>query len=164
MSVASRSIGDTSVREEVLIVWDSRDTTTLDHDVKGRLLDAADGNNRYEGGECLNGGTAHASCAIVGNANFDFDLVFAAPFATCWLLLSPNSGRFPCGSCEIVPDPYTGFVFPGGITDSNGYAELAVAIPNSPVLRGAAFYCQWMVTGSSCYGFDLSNGLRVVIE
>ena len=162
--IATRSMGAVSVYEDALLVWDSRDTTTLDHDIDGRLFEASDGDLRSMGGDCLSGGTVHASCAIVGNASFDFDLVLATPFATCWLLLSPNTGRFPCGSCEIVPDPYTGFVFPGGTTDSNGYAELAVAIPNSPVLQGAAFYCQWMVTGSSCYGFDLSNGLRVVIE
>ena len=74
----------------------------------------------------------------------------------------------PCGSCQLMPDPYTGWIAPM-TTDSASRAEFNIAIPAGASLTGVNFYLQWLVSepvtpGCYLFGSDLTNGFRLTIE
>jgi hypothetical protein len=134
--------------------------------VFSRAYRADDGVVADLGGGCGGGGTALATCAVVGNADFDFRLRSATPGAAAWLVLSAGVLGTSCGSCRLIPDPFrSGFVLPAGSVDARGDALVSVPIPNRPTLLGGArFYGQWLVGGSECGVFDLSNAISIQIQ
>ena len=86
-----------------------------------------------------------------------------------WLVVSATRLNAPCGSCTIVPDPYTGYVFSPGMTGANGASVVTFALPPLPSLTSMTFYQQWIVAGTvfgpgPCMGAALSNGLEVRIQ
>lgn len=164
---ASKASGGAS-DDQALIVWSTRDLSTGDDDLSAIRFAAEDGVNTTIGGGCGVAGVNYAGCAMVGNTGFRVRLRSAASLQTAFWVLSPSRLDFPCGSCTLVPDPFSGFVV-STATDNHGDASLAIAIPNSPALSGAEFYHQWLIanaTTPACtsFGSDLSDALRTRIQ
>jgi hypothetical protein len=160
-----------------LAVWTHRDLTSppvgATSDIRGRLYhaqDGADGIPRLFGGPvpgCGAGGAIGFSCLRVGNANFAFRLLGAAPASAAYLLFSHqllSPFGHVCGTCTIAPDPWTGFAVLAGTTDGRGNASLASPIPNSIAMMGHGAYIQWAVPGTGCMGLDFSNAVTAIIE
>jgi hypothetical protein len=122
------------------------------------------------GAACGAGGRTTFSCARVGNAAFQMQLRGARASATSWLVLSPFPTSLGCAPCTLVADPFAGFVSGAISTDADGNAALAIAIPGSSALSGAALVAQWIVNAPATAGAcaflntDFSNGLSVRID
>ncbi len=151
--------------DRALIVWEETDTATGDGDLSAVRFRSDDGIFVDLGFGCGTGGAATSTCAVIGNSGFSMRIQHANTNVPAWAVLSATRADIPCGSCTIVPDPFTGFVFGGGNTDFNGDASAGLPIPFNSSLVGRVFYFQWFVGGgSSCFGFDLSNAGSVQIQ
>lgn len=148
-----------------MIVWESLDATVPDGEIVGRLYRTTDGLVADLGGGCGNGGTLFATCAHQGNNGFALRLRTPTSSANAWLVLSPDVFGMTCGSCTLLPNPWTGYVL-AATTDPTGRAEIGLAIPNSSALVGLTLYSQWLVAGGSCaaLGVDFSNAVRITIQ
>ena len=86
------------------------------------------------------------------------------------LVVSASRLNAPCGTCTIVPDPYTGFVFAPTRISSSGNAAVQFrqfALPTVPASLALSFYQQWFVMSvatGSCLGGPSTNGLQVRIQ
>ena len=125
---------------------------------------------RGDGGRGGSPGIGSASCATGGNTDFRFRLRGSRVSETVWLVVSPVRIAFSCGSCTLVPDPFSGFTA-GVTTDANGDASILVPIPNDPALEGVSFFQQWLVgvpsgttAGCASFGTDLSNAFETTIQ
>ncbi|MCB9883004.1 MAG: hypothetical protein H6834_14555 [Planctomycetes bacterium] len=132
-----------------------------------------DGNIVNLGGGCGNTGAPEyriqAQCAIVGNANHRTILDNADANQSAWLVLAFDQLGINCGSgrCTLVPDPFRAFVVATS-TNSEGFAEVLLPIPNDSALAGLTLYEQWVIDISSpaCSFLlgNLSDSLSVTIQ
>lgn len=169
IDIASKLTGGATgaTAEQALVVWERTDIAAADTDIRAARFVAEDGLVTNLGGGCGSGGSAYATCATVGSSGFTHRVRDATPSVSCYLILSPLSGSVSCGTCTLVPDPFTAFVFAGS-TDSGGNAAILTAIPNLSALIGLEFVEQWFVANPpgacTAFGGDLSNALAVQIQ
>jgi len=156
--------------DEALLVIESYDFgVSSQGDIEARRWDSRDGEIADLGGGCgSDEGRAYANCAIIGNANFEARVISELPSAPAFLIGSSNYSGLPCGSCQLKPDPYSGWVV-ATTTDAFGQASLAVAIPSDTSIQGMSLYIQWLISepispGCYLFGADMTNGLRLTIE
>lgn len=167
--VAVASATNASSGEGIAVLVWQESTGTLTNGLRGRTFASADGTVRdvVFGTGCGQGGAASASCARTGNANFRLRLTQARS-GTAWLVLSPDTTFLLCGPCQLVADPFTGFVAGPLVVDASGNASLLAPLPAGAALVGASLVTQWLVpgAGSLCttYAFDLSTAARITIE
>ena len=164
---ASKATGG-GTDDDALIVWSERDLTTQDNEGYAIRFRADDGINTNLGGGCGTGGASYAGCAMAGNASFRARLQGSLPATTAWWVVSPSRIDIPCGSCSLVPDPFSGFIITR-TTDARGDASVAASIPSGTALVGAIFYQQWLImdtTSAACptFGSDLSDALQTQIQ
>jgi len=164
---ASKATGG-GTADDALIVWSLRDLTTNDGEGFGRRFRADDGISTNLGGGCGNDGENFADCAIAGNTGFNARLRGSVPSATTFWVVSPSRLDFACGSCTLIPDPWTGFTI-GSTTDTRGDASIAVSIPGGTALVGATFLHQWITLQAgtpacTTFGADLSDALETEIQ
>jgi hypothetical protein len=162
---SGRSGGENTVR--CLITHRFNDVTTppagSNPDIRAIRFDADEGTVTTLGGGCGAGGVMGLSCAISPNAAFTLRLFGAAPAATGFLVLSPTTLNLSCGSCTLIPNPFTGFIASTGATDAMGSDTFALPIPAAVI--GASLTAQWLVAGTNCLGgFDLSTAIRVTVQ
>jgi hypothetical protein len=168
VAMASQRSGG-STGDTVLVTAETVDTATSTSDVIARLWSSQDGRASNVGGGCgADAGGAYATCAVAGNAGFAARLVDALPSTSALLVVSRTARSIPCGTCRLIPDPYTGFVVTTS-TDGNGRAAFASALPASAALVSLSVYAQWIVVepvspGCYLFGSDLSDALGVVIQ
>ncbi len=169
MAIASRFSGGpfssttSAIDDDVLMAWEALDSTALTSDVLALRWTTRDGLVGDLGGGCGGGGDMRVSCAH-SSGNFASRVFGANASANAWLILSPRTFNFPCGTCLLVPDPFVGIPL-ATTTNSVGTAEFEVYVPSG--LNNGVFYAQWLVAGgSSCtnLGTDLSNAVRVTIQ
>ncbi|MBK8976807.1 MAG: hypothetical protein IPM29_12890 [Planctomycetes bacterium] len=109
----------------------------------------------------------YAECAKTGGTH---QAVVKSVNGTCWLVIGTDRiDMRGCGTCVLVPDPYTSFVVGPLRTDRNGDASWQLAVPATPGLVGVRLYEQWLVSGPGLQGcasfpFALSNALQVQIQ
>lgn len=123
------------------------------------------------GGGCGNlAATARVECATVGGARCDLVLEDAPANRTCFLLLGIDRlDAVGCGSCRLVPNPFTALFAEADNVDDFARTDLGFVLPNVPALRGLQFFAQWLVDARNAppcasFPFDLSNGLQVTIQ
>ncbi len=172
MWVATRHTGlgvsPTGRDEESLITFG---TTGSRNGVFLRQYRHDDGDTANLGGGCQAGGTANAQiqdqCAVIGNANHRVLVRGANPGGTAYLLIGTELLRTGCKNCRLFPDPFSSFVV-GASIDSDGYASVALPIPDQTALRGLTLYEQWIlpgVNGPSCFvGASVTDALSVTIQ
>lgn len=123
------------------------------------------------GGGC-GGATARASsvCAHVGGSVCLAELEGATTNNVFLLLGADRLDARGCGSCVLVPDPFTAFVI-GPLSRRPGLSrvETEFTVPNVPGLVGLRLYEQWLLPdtltpGCASFPFDLSNALQVTIN
>jgi hypothetical protein len=123
------------------------------------------------GGGC-GGATARASsvCAHVGGSVCLAELEGATTNNVFLLLGADRLDARGCGSCVLVPDPFTAFVI-GPLSRRPGLSrvETEFTVPNVPGLVGLRLYEQWLLPdnltpGCATFPFDLSNALQVTIN
>jgi hypothetical protein len=149
----------------VLAVWEQQPAGATVNQVAAIRYDADDGIVSDLGGGCGGGGHADLSCMSVGYSSFRMRLFGASPASPSLLLLGFTAINRPCGSCTLVPDPWSGSVGVAANTTALGNATFPLGIPANSALAGYGLYAQWVVGNTgSCIGFDLSNGLRAIIE
>jgi hypothetical protein len=136
--------------------------------IKSQLIDTLSGGSTSNlGGGCGTGGTAGIDCPAKINSNFKHTLTGAATIDTAFLVIGLERLDMPCGSCTVVPNPFTGFVISTS-TSATGSASVSTPIPNDAAVAGLVIYDQWaVVPGSgSCAVFSssLSNALQITIQ
>jgi hypothetical protein len=131
-----------------------------------RTYRARDGSTAELAGGCGRGGRARASCAVVGNQDFELGVWDGAANVPALLAISAGTIAFPCGGCTLRTDLGLGFALAAGNTDALGNAAVAAPLPDDPALIGGTIYEQWLlVTGTGCFGaLELSTALAVTLE
>lgn len=133
--------------------------------VHGQLFTAKDGNVIDLGGGCGQGGTADATCSIVGNSDFRLRLLHTHAHANAFAFVC--AGRYDVqvtASCTLIPDGPTGVVLTRS-TLLHGNATANVSISADPALTGTNFYTQWVMTGGDEFiDLDFSNALQIRIR
>ncbi len=162
---SGRSGGENTVR--CLIAHRFNDITSppagSNADIRAIRFDADEGSVSTLGGGCGVGGVLGVSCAISPNSAFTLRLLGAAPGAAGFLVLSPTTLNLSCGSCTLIPNPFTGFIASTGATNAMGSDTFSLPIPAAVV--GASLNAQWLVAGTNCLGgFDLSTAIRVTVQ
>ena len=153
---------------DALLVWENIDTTA-DPDIVAQQWSSADGNVTNLGGGCgQQAGAGYATCARNGNATFSVRLLSELPDVPAFLIFSRDYSGLPCNTCQLIPDPYTGWISPH-TTNGYGTTSFDAAIPSGSALIGVSFYVQWLVSEPvtpGCYLFasDMTDGFRVTIE
>ncbi len=158
--------GDTA-GDFALIAYENDSGTNL-QDVMGALYRTDDGLVTDLARGCPNGGRAAATCARVPHGGFQIRVRDVPGLVTVYLVLSTDRllGSGACGGCELVADPFRGWVLPV-LSDFFGNAGAPLALPNEPSLRGATFYAQWISSGGrGCptWNVEFSNALLVEIQ
>lgn len=109
---------------------------------------------------------ARAECAKIGG---NFEAVLEGSSPSNWLIVGTARGNMTgCGSCVLVPDPYTSTVI-GPLHSLQGLASQAFAVPPVASLIGMTFFQQWLVQnpqtpGCPSFPFSFSNALQVQIQ
>jgi hypothetical protein len=158
-----------STRDDALIVWQGDTGTTSA--VQAQRWTPADGIATTVAPGC--GGltaTAVDECSSHLGSHHMSILRDAPTNGLCWLVLGfARRDASGCGTCVLVPDLATAFVY--GITSTDVYGNAAVSIPiaGGSQLIGLSYYQQWLVQdlatpGCSTFLFDLSNALQVTIQ
>lgn len=148
---------------EAMIVWQAFDIAGSTGDVGTVRFGAVDGYTRPIALGCGSGGKLAAKCPRAGNTAFRFELRGGAPSTTALLVLSPSRANLFCGPCQLVPDPWTGFVAAFVPTDAVGDTNQLLALPAG--VGGIDLYAQWLGIGSLCFsGFDLSSAALVRLQ
>lgn len=136
----------------------------------------ADGIATDLGGGCGNlTATASWACGKVTATSFGATSTFEAALrnapANAFLVLGTERlDASGCGSCTVVPNPWTGIVLapPVGFTPG-GTVVHTIALPLSSQLVGFRLYQQWLAlapaaTGCPSLGLNLSNALRLELQ
>jgi hypothetical protein len=164
LGIATEATGGGS-GDEALVAYELVSTTGS---IKSQLLDTLSGGLTSSlGGGCGSGGTAGIDCPAKVNSNFKHTLTGAATLDSAFLVIGLERLDLPCGSCTVVPNPFTGFVI-ATTTGATGAATVTTQIPNDPAVAGLVIYDQWaVVPGSgSCaaFGSSFSNALKITIQ
>ena len=149
--------------DDAMISWNSRDTSTGVVDVHLQRFAAHGGRISDVGGGCA-GSRAIASMAVAANSQFTLRLQNASSNQNVWAAISPYRADLPCGNCNLIPDPWRGFIFANGATNVFGESQVTLPIPASAAIVGTTLFQQWLISGTNCMGLDLSNGLRIQIQ
>lgn len=136
--------------------------------IKVQLFDTLTGGLTSSlGGGCGSGGSAGIDCPAKVNSNLGHTLTGAATLDTAFLVIGLERIDMPCGSCKVVPNPFTGFVLSTS-TSATGAAKLTTPVPNDPTVAGLVVYDQWAVVpgtgGCAAFGASLSNALQITIQ
>lgn len=162
--------GTSSSAEPALLVWTVRDPLNGAGAIHAQRWTSADGNVATVGIPCGQGGTAEASCAVVGNADFALRLRGARAGAASALVVSLRRVELQCGSCVLVADPFAALSVAVLVADAMGNATLPVAIPADPQLQSIWFYAQWLVSAFGAQplcpalGSFVSAGIAVRVQ
>ncbi len=154
---------------DALLIVETHNNTASTSDIQAQRWQSRDGLVSDLGGGCGSpDGSAYTTCAILGNASFTVRLAGGNPSQPAWLVVSRDQLGLPCGSCRLIPDPFTGFV-QAVTTSGTGQAAWTAALPNVPAITGLRFYAQWIVTEPvtpSCYLFQahLSPAISLSIQ
>lgn len=169
LAIASRMSGHRSPLDDAIVLWQSTDPTTGDGDVKGWRFHTQDGVFHVLGAGCGTGGTAYATCARRGYADFALQLVGARPSVPASVALGTDANPMPivCGACVLIPDLSLGSV--GAPTNVLGEARYPAPIPNVPSVVGFVIVFQWISyvpsgSGACLSTFDLSNAAAIRIQ
>ncbi|MBK8097782.1 MAG: hypothetical protein IPK26_11785 [Planctomycetes bacterium] len=156
--------------DEALLVIETNDNGgTGTSSIQAQRWQSVDGTLAELASACgLDAGDIYLTCARSGNAGFSARLASDLASTTAALIVSRDYLGMPCGSCRLIPDPYSGFVFLT-TTGSNGQAALDAALPASAAIVGLSFYAQWLVAepvspGCYLFGSDLTRALRMTIQ
>lgn len=136
--------------------------------IKAQLLDTLSGGITSSlGGGCGTGGSAGIDCPAKVNSNFKHTLSGAAALDNAFLVIGLERLDMPCGTCKLVPNPFTGFVISSS-TGLTGSASVSTPIPNDSAVAGLVIYDQWAVVpgAGNCAVFSssLSNALQITIQ
>lgn len=136
--------------------------------IKVQLFDTLTGGLTSSlGGGCGSGGSAGIDCPAKVNANLGHTLTGAAALDTAFLVIGLERIDMPCGTCEVVPNPFTGFVI-STTTGATGAAKVLTPVPNDPSVAGLVVYDQWAIVpgtgGCAAFGASLSNALQITIQ
>jgi hypothetical protein len=110
---------------------------------------------------------ARAECAKIGG---NHQAVLENTNGQSWLLIgTTRADMHGCGTCVLVPDPYTSAVIGPVQRDRANLAKQAFPIPAASSLIGLTFVQQWLVADSQAPGcasfpFSFSNALQVQIQ
>ena len=161
---ARRSSGDTS--DQAIVIYTTEDTAVTNNgNVNGRIFDPTDGTLADLGGGCGGAGQLRVGCARSPNPNGQVFLTSATPGAAAWIVMSREARNIPCGSCTLVPDPYTGWIASTTVA-TNGTASFAVNIPST--LVGQQVISQWLVfdAAPTCtiFGTNLTSAVRITLQ
>jgi hypothetical protein len=117
---------------------------------------------------CGEGGYASRICPCVEGSNFVHAVELAAPASPAFLIMSFEQLFQSCGTCTLVPNPYTGFVVAAGNTSATGVAKVPMSIPSPGTLVGTEFYDQWAILepapACASLGVSLSSAVRFTID
>lgn len=117
------------------------------------------------GGGCGTGSPVLSSTLPVLGQTQTFGITSPLPNEIVLFAWSPgNPVALPLGTCIVTEDPAGLSLLVAGITDPAGNATLPTQTPNAPLLLGARYTVQALVTKANgpVLGFaDLSNGLLV---
>jgi hypothetical protein len=170
--VLSSSAGSTlNVFGNVLCVVQGRDTSSSPGVILAQLYQPMVGVNTELGGGC-GGGRAELGCILSTRTSLTSHVVEASPGMPAWLILSPDLISLTVNGCSLWADPFHGFIFSGGTTDSFGEAHHTLTYTASPGLVGLSFYEQWALQkagapwtfGSGGPTFTLSNTIIATFE
>lgn len=165
----SKASGGGSEREALLVIESNTGVSPTTSNIEAQQWRSDDGIRTSLGGGCgADAGDIYATCARTGNADFRVRLLSDLASAAAVLVVSRDRINLPCGSCRLVPDPYTGFVV-FATTNAFGQAEYATAIPNSAGIAGIVFHAQWLVAepispGCSLFGSDMTRAISLTIN
>lgn len=168
--VTQASGGETgATREDALFVWQADNGSTSP--LQAYRWTASDGFAIPVGNAC--GGltaTAIDECSnYLGSTHLSI-LRGAPAGATSWLVLGFRRGDVAgCGTCVLVPELQSAFVFGPTSTDAYGNAAWSIPLVGGIQLLGLPYYQQWLVQdtatpGCPTFQFDLSNALKVIIQ
>ncbi len=163
-AVASKLAGGGTTRDCLVV----RSEFDQPDQVWSRRWRSDDGIATDLGGGCYGGARIWAQCARGGSPEFEMRVTAAVPTAASWLVLSLDRLRFSCSGCELIADPFSGYVLPA-TTDGRGDAAIPTGITDSSA-TGLQFYAQWLFavpSGSApCASFPvgMSNAVRVQIQ
>lgn len=167
---AQASGGETgTTRDDALLVWQN-DTTTASSLLAQRWT-PADGIAVQLAPGCGDlTATAIDECSSHQGSSHLAILRNAPAGGVSWLVLGfARRDATGCGSCVLVPDLATAFVFGPTLTDAYGNAAWFIPIAGGAPLIGLSYYQQWLVQdqvspGCAALEFDLSNALQVTIQ
>jgi hypothetical protein len=163
-----RGLAVANVQGKAVLLWETSDPATANGDIDGALFAPEDGAASSLGPRCGNGGFVRASCARVGNANFQVRLRSAQPAASAWLVLSTTPEDIDCGPCSLRADPWSGVLFGAVAADAHGHALQAVPIPAAAALQNLPLVAQWIVgsTAGQCpvLNTDFSSSLAFRLQ
>lgn len=134
--------------ERALLVVDRPNSFSFGGGIWGYVFEGEDGEQTRLALGAFSGGVLSAPCAVVGNSDFRVARFGGSPNASTYLMLSADAFGLQCGGFRVVPDPLNGWVVPR-TTDLTGRAFVALPIPATSTLRGAALYAQWVTPGTS---------------
>lgn len=161
--------GDSSsIREDLVFAWDAQVAGVSS--IAAQRFRPTDGGIAELGGGC--GATAEArdECAVINEPTHRAMLRGAPVGASGWLVLSfERLDAAGCGSCVLVPSPYSGAIAGPFTADASGAMSFLVALPNESALRGLDLFEQWLIAdasapGCSTFSLDFSNALQITIE
>jgi hypothetical protein len=156
--------------EEIQLFGTERDTVSGTNYLKIWNYRVDDGTVVGLGGGCGSlTTTARVECATVGGSRCDLLLEGLPPTPNTWLVIGVDRlDAVGCGTCTLVPNPFTAILADGGDADDFGRVSVGFVLPNAPALRGLAFLTQWLIQSgpASCPTFPLamSNALQVTIQ
>lgn len=169
VQMASQRSGGSTVDQSLVVIETLDLGGTNTSQIEGQLFRSDDGTISDWGGGCgTAGGVAYATCARAGNSGFTMRLLNALAGQAAVLVISTETLNWACGSCRLIPNPYTGFVIVTS-TSGNGFVDYALPIPPNPGITGLSAYAQWIVTdfnSPSCLSFnsDLSAAFRLTVQ
>lgn len=173
--IRPRAYGDTSASPDaVKLAWHDYGNWLYTNSEPIKLADftPADGAVTNLGGACgPYANSASSQCARVGGIAHEAVLNDLPQNISCFLVVGTERADLGgCGSCVLVPDPFTSFVFgPLQRPAAEQTVSQSFTIPADTGLIGFRLYEQWLVqnsTNPACatWSLDLSNALRVTIE
>ena len=148
---------------ESLLVYESFDGA--ESDVFANAFEGNTGSVSGVGGNCGLGGWTSATCATLGNLDFELNLSGAAPNSIAYLAVSVLPTAISCGSCTLIADPFGGALV--GPLLTNGAGEVAQSLPLQPYSMLTGFYAQWGVVhpkpACTDFGLSMSNAVLVML-
>lgn len=166
----SKASGGSTAADDMLLVMEDYDYQgTAGSNILAQRWHCEDGEAHNLGGSCGPGhGSQFTFCPHQGRSAFEARLYSRKASYPAWLVVSRDFFGLPCGTGQMVPDPFHGLVV-ADVTDTYGRAVFAAPIPNSSSVVGVQLYAQWVIyepvaPGCPLFSSDLSDALRVIVE
>ena len=129
-----------------LVIYEREDVGGGDSDIRIRRYDARDGIHASASLSTTCGAymSSEATCARIGNRDFQLRLVGGEPGRQSILVASPTFAvqNYCCGA--IYPNLATASIVPGPVTDAFGRATIPLPLPNDPAAIGITLWTQWL--------------------